>query len=158
VAVQVVTKAHGKILELDHVGSAHIDAELALLLRAARERLHRGRANSISAQCRRPRSPSTRWRTGHGDRVKKLVNTLRTVRSATIHLSGELISLDPAIPPPAPELLTALDTKVTKTSGTTQVAVLVLAVVLSLLSWLGLGRGAAKIYRDVRRDVSRAYR
>jgi len=29
VAVQVVTKAHGKILKLDHVGSAHTDAELA---------------------------------------------------------------------------------------------------------------------------------
>ena len=42
VAVQVVTKAHGKIVELEHVGSAHTDTELALLLRAARERLHRG--------------------------------------------------------------------------------------------------------------------
>jgi hypothetical protein len=42
VAVQVVTKAHGEILELEHVGSAHTDAELALLLRAARERVHPG--------------------------------------------------------------------------------------------------------------------
>jgi hypothetical protein len=42
VAVQVVTKAHGEIVELEHVGSAHTDADLALLLRAARERLHRG--------------------------------------------------------------------------------------------------------------------
>jgi hypothetical protein len=42
VAVQVVTKAHGEIVGLEHVGSAHTDAGLALLLRAARERLHRG--------------------------------------------------------------------------------------------------------------------
>ena len=41
-AVQVVTKAHGEIVDLEHVGSAHTDADLALLLRAARERLHRG--------------------------------------------------------------------------------------------------------------------
>ena len=37
-----MTKAHGEIVELDHVGSAHTDADLALLLRAARERLRRG--------------------------------------------------------------------------------------------------------------------
>ena len=37
-----MTKAHGEIVELEHVGSAHTDADLALLLRAARERLHRG--------------------------------------------------------------------------------------------------------------------
>jgi hypothetical protein len=42
VAVQLVTKARGEIVELEHVGSAHTDADLALLLRAARERLHRG--------------------------------------------------------------------------------------------------------------------
>ena len=42
VAVQVVTKAHGVIVELEHVGSAHTDADLALLLRAARERLQPG--------------------------------------------------------------------------------------------------------------------
>ena len=42
VAVQVVTKAHGEIADVDHVGSAHNDAELALLLRTARERLHPG--------------------------------------------------------------------------------------------------------------------
>jgi hypothetical protein len=40
--VQVVTKAHGVIVELEHVGSAHTDADLALLLRAARERLQPG--------------------------------------------------------------------------------------------------------------------
>ena len=40
--MQVVTKAHGVIVELEHVGSAHTDADLALLLRAARERLQPG--------------------------------------------------------------------------------------------------------------------
>jgi hypothetical protein len=42
VAVQVVTKAHGEITDIEHVGSARTDAELALLLHAARELLHPG--------------------------------------------------------------------------------------------------------------------
>jgi transposase len=43
-----------------------------------------------------------------GISIKKLVNTLRTVRSATINVNGELLTLDPEIPPPASELLIAL--------------------------------------------------
>jgi hypothetical protein len=39
VAVQVVSKTGGTVVGIEHVGSAHTDAELALLLRAARERL-----------------------------------------------------------------------------------------------------------------------
>ena len=39
VAVQVVSKTGGSVVGVEHVGSAHTDAELALLLRAARERL-----------------------------------------------------------------------------------------------------------------------
>ena len=42
VAVQVVVKEHGEVVEVDHVGSAHTDAELALLLTAATDRLHPG--------------------------------------------------------------------------------------------------------------------
>jgi hypothetical protein len=42
VAVQVVTKAHGELTDVQHVGSAHTDAELALLLHTARELLHPG--------------------------------------------------------------------------------------------------------------------
>ena len=42
VAVQVVVKDGGRLVEVDHVGSAHTDAELALLLEAARERLAPG--------------------------------------------------------------------------------------------------------------------
>ena len=42
VAVQVVTKDHGEVVEIEHVGSAHADAELALLLQVARGRLHPG--------------------------------------------------------------------------------------------------------------------
>lgn len=42
VAVQVVAKDHGQVVEIDHVGSAHTDAELELLLELARERLHPG--------------------------------------------------------------------------------------------------------------------
>ncbi|MBV9922852.1 MAG: IS1634 family transposase [Pseudonocardia sp.] len=42
VAVQLVVKDHGEVVEIEHVGSAHTDADLALLLAAARERLQPG--------------------------------------------------------------------------------------------------------------------
>lgn len=42
VAVQVVTKDGGRVVEVDHVGSAHTDADLELLLEAARQRLRPG--------------------------------------------------------------------------------------------------------------------
>ena len=42
VAVQLVVKDHGEVVEIEHVGSAHTDAELALLLAAARDRLQPG--------------------------------------------------------------------------------------------------------------------
>jgi hypothetical protein len=42
VAVQVVTRQGREVLGVDHVGSAHTDAELELLLVAARERLRPG--------------------------------------------------------------------------------------------------------------------
>ena len=43
-----------------------------------------------------------------GVSIKKLINTLRTVRSVTIKVNGERLTLDPEIPPPARELLIAL--------------------------------------------------
>jgi hypothetical protein len=42
VAVQIVVKEHGEVVEVDHVGSAHTDTELALLMTAAANRLHSG--------------------------------------------------------------------------------------------------------------------
>lgn len=42
VAVQLVVKNRGEVVDIEHVGSAHTDAELALLLAAARERLAPG--------------------------------------------------------------------------------------------------------------------
>jgi hypothetical protein len=42
VAVQVVTRRGRQVERIEHVGSAHTDAELALLLAAARERLSQG--------------------------------------------------------------------------------------------------------------------
>jgi len=42
VAVQVVVKERGEVVEVDHVGSAHTDAELALLMTVAADRLHPG--------------------------------------------------------------------------------------------------------------------
>ena len=42
VAVQVVTRRGRQVERIEHVGSAHTDAELALLLAAARKRLSPG--------------------------------------------------------------------------------------------------------------------
>jgi hypothetical protein len=42
VAVQVLTKDHGEVVAVEHIGSAHTDAELALLVLAAREVLRPG--------------------------------------------------------------------------------------------------------------------
>jgi len=42
VAVQVVAKEGGQVVDVDHVGSAHTDGQLALLLEAAQERLSPG--------------------------------------------------------------------------------------------------------------------
>jgi hypothetical protein len=42
VAVQLVVKDHGEVVEIEHLGSAHNDGELALLLAAARELLQPG--------------------------------------------------------------------------------------------------------------------
>jgi hypothetical protein len=42
VAIQVVAKDHGEVVDVEHIGSAHTDTELALLLATAQERLHPG--------------------------------------------------------------------------------------------------------------------
>ena len=42
VAVQVVTKQGSQVLDVDHVGSAHSDAELVVLLEVAGARLRPG--------------------------------------------------------------------------------------------------------------------
>ncbi len=42
VAVQLVSKQAGRVVGVEHVGSAHTDAELGLLLQVAEQRLHSG--------------------------------------------------------------------------------------------------------------------
>lgn len=42
VAVQIITRQGRKVVDVDHVGSAHTDADLALLIQVARERLSPG--------------------------------------------------------------------------------------------------------------------
>ena len=42
VAVQVVTRQGRQVLSIEHVGSAHTDEDLALLIAAARQRLEAG--------------------------------------------------------------------------------------------------------------------
>ncbi len=43
-----------------------------------------------------------------GVSIKKLVGTLRSVRSATIDINGQTLTLRPDVPPKAHEILTAL--------------------------------------------------
>ncbi len=43
--MQIVEKRGGVRRIVAHIGSAHSDAELALLMQAARERLHAGQGN-----------------------------------------------------------------------------------------------------------------
>jgi hypothetical protein len=50
--VQLVVKDHSEVVEVEHLGSAHTDAELALLLAAARERLQPVSGPSTSASWR----------------------------------------------------------------------------------------------------------
>ncbi len=40
--------------------------------------------------------------------IKQIVRTLREVRSATIEINGQRLTLDPDLPPQAREILTAL--------------------------------------------------
>ena len=64
VAVQVVTRRGRQVERVEHVGSAHTDAELALLLAAARERLSPGRTSWTWGSCRWSLRGWTRSRTG----------------------------------------------------------------------------------------------
>lgn len=43
-AVQIVDRVGRDVVAVEHIGSAHTDAELALLLSVARDRLHAGQA------------------------------------------------------------------------------------------------------------------
>ena len=43
-----------------------------------------------------------------GVSIKKLVNTLRPVRSATIALGGQRLTLEPEMPPAAQDILTTI--------------------------------------------------
>lgn len=55
VAVQVVVEDHGEVVEVEHVGSAHTDADLALLLAAAQDGRSPARRlwTSVSSRSRR---------------------------------------------------------------------------------------------------------
>jgi len=44
-AVQVAHKVYGKIVRIDHIGSAHNDEELAILLKLAKQRLYQNQAS-----------------------------------------------------------------------------------------------------------------
>jgi hypothetical protein len=41
-AVQIAHKSHGQMVRIDHIGSAHTDEDLKLLIELAQEQLHRG--------------------------------------------------------------------------------------------------------------------
>jgi hypothetical protein len=58
-----------------------------------------------------------------GVSIKKLMTTLRSVRSTTVMVNGERLTLDPEIPRRPASCSPRSDTKGTKPSGTTQVKV-----------------------------------
>jgi hypothetical protein len=62
-AVQIVHKRGRDVVGIDHIGSAHDDAALALLLHTARERRHAGqrRWNWTWTPRRRPTGRGARW-------------------------------------------------------------------------------------------------
>jgi hypothetical protein len=59
VAVQLVVKDHGEVVEIEHVGSAHTDAELALLLAAANEWLQPGQQSLDTSRTSRLSPPGS---------------------------------------------------------------------------------------------------
>jgi hypothetical protein len=64
-AVQIVHKRGRTVLGIDHIGSAHDEGQLALLLETARARLHTGQQmlRSTTAWLGAGRSGSRWWRT-----------------------------------------------------------------------------------------------
>jgi len=60
-AVQIVETKHGQRVIVEHLGSAHTDAELAALMRAGHDRLHAGQPafelgiDPLDAKRREPR-------------------------------------------------------------------------------------------------------
>ena len=52
IAVQVVTKSGGRIVDLTHVGSAHSEEELCILMALAKDRLHRNQLSLFSGSSR----------------------------------------------------------------------------------------------------------
>jgi hypothetical protein len=47
-AVQIATKSHGQIIRIEHIGSAHTEDELQLLVGLARQQLRRGKLSMLS--------------------------------------------------------------------------------------------------------------
>lgn len=88
IAVQVVVKDGGRVVDVDHVGSAHTDG-------------------APHCRVRRPRDQPAPPRS-HQRLDQKIVQTLRTVRSATIEIRGQRLTLDPETPTTANDLLKSL--------------------------------------------------
>ena len=104
VAVQIVTRRGRAVEQVEHLGSAGTDAELALLLSAARDRLSPGRAGSGRAA----RGSASPRQQRSGVFIKKIVQTLRTARSATIAINGQ--RMPPELTDPARTMLDRLET------------------------------------------------
>ncbi len=47
-AVQIARKSYGRIVSIEHLGSAHTDKELSILLSLAKDRLHTGQQSLFS--------------------------------------------------------------------------------------------------------------
>jgi len=53
-AVQIAVKAHGRIVRIEHLGSAHTETDLELLLALARDQLHRGQLSLLDRRSSPP--------------------------------------------------------------------------------------------------------
>jgi hypothetical protein len=170
VAVQVVTRRGRQVEGIEHVESAHTDAELALLLAAAREQLSPGqdvldfrdlrvvpaRMDEVADWTGEPELPVQPAKLAAGGRpasvaaggrvvgtsadllwavltsayarlgfdvlavarhlqdaagtsIKKIVQTLRTARSATIEINGQRLTIDPDLTDAARDILKRLE-------------------------------------------------
>jgi hypothetical protein len=56
-AVQIVTKRHGKLTVIEHLGSAHTPAQLAALEEAGREKINEVHRTAVSGPRHRKHSP-----------------------------------------------------------------------------------------------------
>lgn len=96
-AVQIVHKRARSVLRMEHVGPALDDVEVALLMQAARERIHAGQVELPLGEDRHGCRPVA------GPVVAKILNTLRPLPSAVITSGAQARVMDRQRLAPGPQ-------------------------------------------------------